>query len=334
MKLCLTILAGVALISGPAANAGPLNKAWVGRDAQWVAHVDVEAGLASTLGRYVTTHREELKLEGLEEIKKELGIDPLADIKSLTIYGSASDGSDGIAVIHTTAAVEQMIVKLRQKEKSLTTVSVDGMTLYTWNDHGMTRFAQVRPASDAADRIVIVGADKDRLLGGIAVLEGKAAGLAAAAEGPMSTDPKAGSFMFAAMNKLPDSEAAPLRHAKSIVMDMGEADKEIYADLQVNTLTAQDAANMMQVMQGGLALARMAASSDPEHPELREISALADGITISTDESRISAKFRYSAEKITSCLQGLAAIRNTLEHAERGESRTTRTRKEDAGSKD
>jgi hypothetical protein len=312
-----------------------LNKAWVAKDAQWVAHVDVEAGLASTLGRYMITHRDELKLDGIEEVKAELGIDPLSDIKSLTIYGSASDGSDGIAVIHTTAAVEGMIAKMREKEKSLTTVSVNGMTLYTWDDHGMTRFAQVRRASVASDRIVIVGADKDRLLSGISVLEGKSADLTAGADGSVATTPKAGSFLFAAMNKLPDSEAAPLKQAKSIVMDLGEADREIFADLSLETRTAKDATNLVAVMQGGLALARMAASGDPEHPELREISALADGITISANESRISAKFRYSAEKITSCLQGLSALRNSLERGDgEGASQTTKTRKEDARSKD
>jgi hypothetical protein len=98
---------------------------------------------------------------------------------------------------------------------------------------------------------VIVGADKDRLLSGISVLEGKSADLTAGADGSVATTPKAGSFLFAAMNKLPDSEAAPLKQAKSIVMDLGEADREIYADLSLETRTAKDATNLVAVMQGG-----------------------------------------------------------------------------------
>src|SRR5437763_1617142 len=92
--------------------AGPLDRAVVDRDATWMFHVDVEAGLSSTLGGLA---KEKIAEEGArpgEDLIKKFGVDPLKDIKGLTMYGFKAGEDDGVAVIETTAAVDTLGTRL------------------------------------------------------------------------------------------------------------------------------------------------------------------------------------------------------------------------------
>lgn len=301
MNRALTGLTGLIVIAGgTCALAGPLNKAVVAKNAQWIVHVDAEACMASTIGRFITEHRAELDLADLDRVKQETGIDPLSDIKGVTVYGTGPDEHDGVAIVYTTAAVDAMVKKLTEKEESFKAITVGGYTLYSWTENGTSRFAQVRP--DGAGRIVIVAADKDRLLAGIGVLEGKAEALTKAPTGLGAAAPRAGSIIFASATHLPDAEAMPFQHAEAFTLDAGESGQELYADMRVTAKSSEEAANMSQVARGGIALVKMGLGGDPEY---REALQLLDGLTVVCDQKDVIGNIRVPSSKVGAALTAL-----------------------------
>lgn len=309
-----SICFAICLFAAGTVEAGPLNKAWVGRGAEWVVHVDVEAGLGSTLGRYIREHHEELGIDDIERIRRETGMDPFGDVKGLTIYGSERNASDGIAILQTTAAVEKLIERIRAKDATFKQVEEGGLTLYTWSEHGRSRFAHVRPGPDG-DRLVVVAPERARLLEGIAVVDGKAPALAGREDGVIGRTPKAGSVVFAAANKMPNSEAAPFQNAESFAMDVGEAEGEMFAEVLLVSKTTEDASNLAKVMQGGIALLKMWAANEAQAAELQPLVKMADAVTFASEENRVTAALRCRADTVLESFKGVAEAKSRLKPA-------------------
>lgn len=290
-----TVVLSMGLAGALAARgfAGPLNKSRVPADVQWVVHVDVEAGVASTLGQYLSTHRD--VLEGLDQIKSETGIDPFSDIKGVTVFGAGADPQNGVAVIDTTAAADALTEKAKAKEPSFKEINEGPYVLYSWSEHGEARFAQLRPGATRDRRIAVVGNDKDRLLAALHVLDGKAPNLATVEKGVLSRSPGEGSIFFAAATNLSEAQAMVFQRADSVVVDLGEREHEVFADLTVVPKNQQDASTLMNAMKGALAFASMYMQSEPGCAQVNKI---VQGITFSADEGRVSAHVRFSADLV------------------------------------
>jgi len=321
MKTSILALTGIAAtgIWAAGAAAEPLNKAWIAADATWVVHVDAEAALGSTMGRFLVANRDELGLHDLERIKRETGLDPLVDIRGVTVYGSGLDAKDGVAVISTTAAAEAMIEKLRASEPGFTQLTEGKYTIFSWTEHNMPRFAQVRKGKTESDRVVLVAGDKARLLAGIRVMDGGEAPVVRDPSGLMARSPKPGSIFFAIASDLGSAEAMPFSRAKGLVVDMGEADAEVFAEVTVVPKETEDLTNLMQVMQGSVAMVRMMAQSDPK---LAELSKIAQGLSFDTDGRQISANLRYGTDKL---MQSLVALKNAQNGGGAGRAPATKT---------
>ncbi len=308
MNRFILTLTGVGL-SVSAAIAGPLDKKAVPKSAQWVVHFDMEACMASTFGKYIADHRAELGLEDLDKVKAEMGIDPLADIKGVTVYGTGPDEQDGVAIFYATGAVDTLVKSLREKEKSFEQITVNGLKLYSWNDGGETRLAQVR--EDGKNRVVIAAADQEHLLAGIAVLDGKTPHLKDEAGTLGSWSPKAGSIVFGAATGLSEAKSLPFQHADGVTFDAGETEQELYADLNVAAKSEQEARNMSQVAQGAVAMARIGLAGNPEFKDTVE---LLDGLTLTCDGKRITGKFRFSSAKLSAALTELNEAKDQKRH--------------------
>lgn len=311
MNRSVLVLSGLTLFAAAAADAGPLNRAWVAKDAQWVVHLDAEAAMGSTAGRFAMANKADLDLSHLDRFKEQTGIDPFSDIKGLTVYGHSADPQSGIAVISTTSAVDGLVERMQAKDKSLQKLTEGKYTLFTWSEHGEPRFGQIRRGQAEGDRVVLVAADKSVLLAGIRVMDGDAASLpvdpkpAAPGQDLMSASPKAGSIFFAIATNLDSAQAMPFAKAKGVVVDIGEADAQLFADLTVIPRDSENVTDLMQVMQGAVAMVRMAAAGEPQ---LAELSKIAQGIAFDSDGKQITASLRYSTDGL---LKSLIAFRNS-----------------------
>ena len=134
MKHLTTALLATIIGTSGLATAGPLNKDWVAADAQWVIHVDVAALLDSTIGSFLLEHGEQfaLDLDDLDDFKRETGLDPRTDLKSVTLYGSGDEpGEDGVIVAVTNDQVDEAIeLLLDNDEVPIRKREMGGRTIY------------------------------------------------------------------------------------------------------------------------------------------------------------------------------------------------------------
>lgn len=293
-------------LAAAAALAGPLDKAQVARDAKWVVHVDVQAGLGSTPGQFFAQRKDEEWLEDLRKVRQETGLDPLSDIRGITVYGVGGRPEDGVALISVSPAIDAAVEKLQAKESSFKKITEGKHTFYTWTEHDKPRFGQIRRGSNDSERIVVVAGDKARLFASIDVLEGSAQSLAQSlaksADGMLARKPQAGSFFFAAATELGSAQAMPFDQAKGLVLDVGEAEGNVYADLAVIPRNPEEASDLAQMMQGAVATVRMLAKRDPKMSQLVD---LTQGISFGSEGDRITAQIRISSERLLECLQSM-----------------------------
>lgn len=298
MNRTLIGIAG-ALAAAAAAAAGPLDRRVLPKDAQWVFHLDADAGLASTVGRFVVTHRKELQLTELDQVKEEVGIDPLADIHGVTVYGTGPREEEGVAVVYATAAVDEMVRKLRaEKQAQFSEEQAEGLTILRWKEDGCTRFAHIK--QDGAGRIIVAASDKERLVRGVRLVDGAGESMPQAG---MPRWPQEGSIIFASATHLPDAEALPFKHADAFVFDMGEAGKELFAELRVTAKSSEEATNMSQVAMGALAMVRMMAANNPEY---REAAQLLNNLTVKCEQQDVVGRARISSDQVAAALNVIA----------------------------
>jgi hypothetical protein len=310
------------LAAGTNLWAGPLDRTVVPRNAQWVFHLDADAGLASTIGRYLVAHKDQFDLKEIDQVKDEVGIDPLADIHGVTVYGTGTNEDDGVAVVYATAAVDEMVRKLRDAKKAqFSEEQVEGLSVFKWQEEGCTRFAHVR--QDGQNRIVVAAADKDKLVAGVRLLEGKGEAMS---KDTLPRWPQEGSIVFASATHLPDAEALPFKHADSVTFDAGETGKDLFAELRVTARSSEEATNMSQVAMGAIAMVRMMAANNPEY---REAVQLLNGVSVTCEQNDVIGKARIPSDQIAAALNAIGEEEKSHHRSHKKEQK-----KDDAGGKD
>jgi hypothetical protein len=287
------------------AAAGPLPASYIPPDAQWVVHVDIEKGLRSSIGSYVTAHPGEFAFDGVEAIRATTGINPLADIKDVTVFGSGCDPEQGVALVHTTGAVDAFLDAARKKESTFAPVTHGAYTLDSWTEAGSTRFGFVRSLGEN-ERLILVAQDADRLAAAIARTERPAA--VAGENALLAHPPKGSSVVFVAARGLGSMASNPktmmLQQAEALVLDLGEEEGFLYADLSVTTHSPQDAQDLLAAINGCVALARIGARRDPE---LAGLLAATSGLSLSTSEATVRGQIRVESTKAIDMLKEAAA---------------------------
>jgi hypothetical protein len=331
--------AAVAALAARLALGGPLDQGAVDKDAKWVVHVDVEAGLASTCGRYLLEEIRKSPEKVIEQATAKTGLDPTKDVRSVTIYGfKPGEDNDGVVVAITSAAADQLAEKLRgAKLEDFETSVKAGVRRYAWTAEGHSWYMAVRPAKADADRVVVVASEEDALDQGLAVLGGGRESLRTLGNGeadePLLSVPGKGSIVFVAVKGLgdcPKFKANIVKDARSLVIDAGEDSaekgKEIYARASMSVGDPQRAVNMQQMVQGMVALAGMVCR-DHGAPEVADSLAR---VKVGADGASVTASVREDAQEF---VKRLKQLQTAVEEDKNG-NRSLSVKHVDKGDKD
>lgn len=304
-RLGIAAWLGSGLGLAVSAGAGPLNSAWVPADASWVVHVDVEAGVGSTVGRFLVQERGVWGPNQCEAFRARTGIDPARDIRGVTIYGPTCDETHAVAIIDGTSATDTFLEKLRAEEKSFERIAGEKHTLDTWMEHGSARYGFVRKEGDR--RLIMVSRDRSKLEEAITLAEGGAK----TGESPaLAMRPREGSFLFVAalgVGAAADGgKAVVVRKMQDLRLDVGEAGGALYGDMVVTTATPQEAKDVLQMLEGAAAMGRMMAQSRPELEELVEVSR---SVSLSASDSSVRATFSFDSGRAVGMLRAIAEKR-------------------------
>lgn len=294
------VLAASCLVALPAQAAGPLNPALVARDATLVVHFDVEAGLRSAVGQFMLNDQARVRL-ALAEVKAELGLDPAADLKGLTVYSVREDAHEGVVIVVATPAVDALIERLRADER-YEQIEEDGLTIHRWAERGHVHFGSVRRTAEGNQRLVFIARTKEDLRMGLSVADGNAPSMA----GQEAPRPGTGSILFVRALRLPShlrgeqAASAFLRKVEGMVIDLGERKGELFADLSVTANTTEDADTLIQAARGLLAMGRMMSQRDQGAGDLN---FMLDSLRLGTEGKRLTATWRFDADAMINAIR-------------------------------
>lgn len=340
MRLGMNAAWAISLIAGSIASAGPLVPSRVLPDATWVVHVDVEGAVGSNLGRALLESRPgmEFRAELRNEVVQEIGIDPLHDIRGVTIFGVDEDEQQAVILLSATNAIDRPLEQLPRMVRDYQEIREGPRVVHSWaEDHGRM-YAYAAPGVAEGERIVLLSGDVQRLQRGILRVERGGDDSAAPLQ---QAQPQPGSYLFVSASQIPgiiadDPGASTIvRFARAVVFDAGGAGDAFSCKARITTAGAQDATTMLQAAQGLLAVARMAASSEPE---IQQLLPLADAIRMHTEGETVAMQMEIPHGALMQALRALEdadhepaegdaarsddeAIRRTLKEAERDASK-------------
>ncbi len=277
----LTLTLAAALLLPPSEHRGDeLKTERLPTDVDLVLHLDLETLKRTELWRMVQEScAEEIsaEIDELEELKTRYGIDPLTDLRALTVYKLSAEEEPTVALLTTNGKIEQALREL-QREPSYRTVRDSGIELHAWQDpeghEGESVYAYVH-ALPNGDRVTAVASKPESAVQAARVLRGEERSHASG--GALQIAPVPGSFLYVAASTIPGlDDFTPASHvfglAQGIQVDLGEAGGLLRAHLGVVTASVENARNIVDVVRGLVALGSLAgAEAEPVVEFLRGV---------------------------------------------------------------
>lgn len=294
-----------------AAFAGPLEPSLVSREATWVVHIDAERAMTTELGKVVLDLATKGELPGRDELTGHLGFDPMANVLGLTFYGKSYDQDDGVAIITTTAEVEQAVGKLATA--GLVGYSTDeegGTRFHHWTQDGHAFHATVLPGATPAQRRVVLSGTRERLANALSIIRGQAPNRA---EGDTLPD-FSGTSVFVHATGIAQAvipaKAATFRGLETVTIRMGQRDDAegkgvLFADADLTTANDRRAVQVHNMIKGLLSTAEMMSEDNPDFAKVGELAA---SIGVTVEGAIVKVRASHSAPSAA------ALAREVFEH--------------------
>lgn len=311
---CTFLVASAGLMLGAAAVAKPFNRNWAPTSAPWLVHVDVEAALKSEIGKLGFEGPEPILAEVQNDIMEDLGFDLFAEVRSVTIYGLTVEQENPVVIISTTPVAEAKLGELTG-EMQLAGVEERGRTIYRMDAHGeeLAHVGAFIAGADAGERILVVAHDNEALHSAIDIVEGKGRLDANLDQSPLSRAPGSGSIVYVSASEIDrgldiEPVSVVLQKAEGMRFDLGETGGQMYMEMDLRTTGDQEAVQIQQMIQGGLAMAQFAASKEPA---FAEIAALAGSMNLTADGRDVALRFRHDSKDV---LERLSRLQESAMH--------------------
>ncbi len=295
----------LVLFAAPAFSGG-LDRDLVPASTRWIAHLDVEHFLRTELFQAAREHGAEDVLE-LDEMRDELGLDPLEDLLSITVFAFGDRPEEAVALLALRAEAAQRALDRAEEEEDHVFLEVDGVRLRGWTkDDRIEVYAYDAKRGD--EHFFLLCDDRSRLLDAVSVFAGDSESLADADEAHIAARPAPGSFFYAEASEglAGLHDLVPVSTVNDMVrgmrFDASEEEGVLELSLSLDLRDGEDAEDVAQVLQGGVALAELFARCQaPGTPGLE----LVDSLTFRNDDTRLVAEFSHASRALIEVLQEL-----------------------------
>lgn len=287
----------------PSVVAAPPDGSKISAEADWVIHLDFAAAVKSTIGKYILEHHEELDidLDDLEKIEEELDIDLLEEILDVTLYGD--DEEHMVALLRTTDAVDDALVRLQEHEESPVTKLKQGDAEIYSVDDGEVLFHVMSAGRD--ERLIVASNDAEVLGYGIRAAHGQGETLGE----KLKVEPVEGALLYLNATSLPDDDdgddpaSMVLQKATGISGRIAEQGDAVLVEVRINTANSADASGIAQVVQGMIALGRLAIAEAGDDEEVQHFAEILDGINVESSDTSLNLSIRQSIEMALKALE-------------------------------
>lgn len=288
MRTCLLVVGILAALARPAAGDA-LDPKLISADARWMVHLDVD-------GLWATRTTEQLlkPLADLEHVQRErkkfrdaLGFDMIDDIHAVTLYGDQFTEGQGVVLIRADVD-EGRIAGFLAKQPDYEPTEYTGRKLHAWTDrhHGKkgTLFGCIYRAADSAPAsssetdapksktLLVVSRNRNDVQKALDVLDGRIASLevgnpllAGRAESENASQTPIVTIGARGLAEAAMPLRSPvLRHCEVLNLLVGERGDDVYVSGRLVAKSDQSAADVRQVLDGVLAMGRLAGDSNKE----------------------------------------------------------------------
>lgn len=302
----LPLLAGTIGPFAGRCRADAFDPTRVAADARWFAHLDLEALQRSELFAALRAAQVE-ELTALDELDEfqELGLDPLRDLRSISVYCQDQDPERAVLLVVGNARVDEALATLA-REPSYRAAELDGRRMHVWGSGAESSYVCVARREGSEDRLVVRAPDEEALRRALGVIDGRAKSLASVEEPQVRPAPRPaprrapsnGSILYAAalsgLAELAEVEMASnvTRLCKDVLVDVGESRGEVHALLEMEANTEAEARQLQQVMQGALALLALAQGGAEDPGVARSLQDLTNAFRFTANGKAVQCEFR------------------------------------------
>ena len=302
------------LLLPPSAPTSDLDLRLVPADTPFLVHLDVRALLASELVTQGLAEAgiaaEDLsELGDLREMTQALGVNPIEDLYSVTVFSSGSATDQGAALLRTSAKLDAVLEMVRLSGE-LRVGRLEGHDVYGLEE----ALAYVHPGKDAGERLLVLTSDEAQLWGAIQVLEGRAPSLASARSSRLGAgDARPGTFLAVevgdVLSELAREVGEPASRLARLVggfsLAAGEHQGKFFVDVALETAGEDQARQVSDIVRGLTALVALVGEDDIP-PLARE---LLGAVQASTDGSRVRFRFERASRSMIEDLRELHGAR-------------------------
>jgi len=269
------LLVGVLVGFGSLVSAAPLNPDLVAGDAQWVAHLDVDALRTSTFAQSAYQEfLDECPVAGIATAAfatsaMVVGMDPRKDLHGITLYGPKVGKEKGVLIVAADANQDSLAEKVKEA-KDYESSKYGDRELHSWThkDHG-----RERPVTGAFfdDKVVVFADSVAEIKAALDVMDGKKPACSCkvlAAEVPEGATLVARAVGIAGVKLPHDSEL--IKKIESVSIDTGEKRGNSFSHVTVVTNCADCAKQIGIVARGFRALGLLHAVDCPDDKQFVE----------------------------------------------------------------
>jgi len=302
-RFALSILALLTLCGARPALAAPAVAKHLPADTKWYIHLDAEAFRQTVLFQQVFDFAKvQLPLdEQLAALKQMIGVNPITDISGITIYNNSFDKD--VAAILIYAKIDQgLLAGAVAQNPDYKEVDYNKHKLLTWTDANDGK----KKAGCFYNADLILMADKPETVQlAIDVLDGvKPAGSA------LVKSPVKNSFLNASANLgLSNDQNASrlLSNTEAATASAGESNGVFNVTMNLVAKTAEQGAQIRQMVEGVKAMAALGAAETPT------VGKLLQQVKVTADGPRLTAIFDHDSKDVIETLKKLDAEKKAKE---------------------
>ena len=305
LKTALYVCAFAA--AGLPAWAGPLQRTDVAGEPAWVLHLDCDSLRPTALGQYLLAEMEkpdaQAKFDAFQTI---FNFDLRKQLHGLTLYSTGKSPEDGVLLVYADFDPSRLVTMAKAAQGYQSTTHKQHV-IHNWVDEKKKANQGVKPRVYAAiqgSHIVVFAQQEERVAQALEVLDRAAPSLAGSGVFAQLGASGNSSFLQAAARKLDfgnsDPSAALFRLAKMARLQIGEAQGQLKATLNLEANDEVVAQQMGWIGQGLVALMKLQRGNPSS-------AKLAEALTLKQDGAGLVATLALSTDEAIALMKADAA---------------------------
>lgn len=262
LRTCALGVCGL-LAATLSAGAAALHRGDVAADPTFVLHLDVDGLRPTAIGQFLLNQMDKPEAQGMVSAFQTIfNLDPRKQLHGLTLYSTGKTPEEGVLLVYGDFDADRLLTLAKQAADYQSTTHKQH-TIHNWVDEKKKARNGVKPRVYAAiqgSHILIFSQQEARVAQALDVLDRAAPSLVSSGVFPQ-LGTGGSSFLQAAARKLDLPESTPnaalLRLAKSARLEIGEAQGQLRATLNLEAEDEAVAKQMALIGQGLIALMKL-----------------------------------------------------------------------------